>query len=59
MADYRLYLLDARGRITRAVEFACEGDVEALQRGAILSQGQPAELWQRARKIGQVAATAE
>lgn len=59
MSDYRLYLLDHQGRIVRAVEIACTGDAEALEQSARLAQGGPAELWERARKVGEIAAVGE
>jgi hypothetical protein len=30
MADYRLYLLDRQGRISRAVQLVCETDDQAV-----------------------------
>jgi hypothetical protein len=51
MAEYRLYLLDGRGRIMRAIEFSCEDDETALQEADRRRSGQPAELWQLGRFV--------
>ena len=54
VTDYRLYLLDHRGRIMRAVDIACADDAVALDRAAAVARGQPAELWDRARMVGRI-----
>jgi hypothetical protein len=51
MADYRLYLLDRQGRISRAVPLDCETDDQAVDQVHAFPHDQGKELWQRDRLV--------
>ena len=51
MADYRLYILDAQGRITRAIELQRETDAEAVREASSLDHLHGMELWQLKRHV--------
>lgn len=57
MKDYRIYFLNAQGRITRALELSCAGDAEAMEEAAVHADGYDIELWERARLVGRIAKT--
>jgi len=46
--DYRLYFLDARGRVRDRVDFECEDDGHALRAAEQQADGRAMELWHRA-----------
>jgi hypothetical protein len=52
-ANYRLYILDRRDRsIVEFIEIGpCSSDEVAMSKAASLVKQQPAELWNRARKV--------
>jgi hypothetical protein len=52
VASYRVYFLNEKGRIVRALELACQTDEEAVEQTRQLVDGQAVELWERARLIG-------
>jgi hypothetical protein len=52
VSAYRVYFLNFDGRIVRALELACDTDEEAVEQARILADGQPVELWDRARLMG-------
>ena len=55
VSHYRIYLLDAGGRIAAAHDVDCVEDDEARANAATLATaGQPAELWHGARLVGRV-----
>jgi hypothetical protein len=56
MLSYRLYFLGLGGRITRAVEFECASDEDALRAVEGHGDGRPMELWQQARMVRAFAA---
>ncbi len=51
MAEYKLYCLDGRGRITRRHEFEAADDETAAEFARSYSPGIDCELWSGARKI--------
>ena len=52
MPDYRLYTLDAAGRIMRApVTFECDSDDEAIQMSQQHRGSVNMELWHRSRLV--------
>ena len=51
MANYRLYLMDHRGHIQRAVEMDCDDDGGAVRLAEEASEIVGAELWQGARLV--------
>jgi hypothetical protein len=51
MQDYRLYLMDRTGHVVTALELDCADDDEAVARADRERRDQPAELWQRARRL--------
>ena len=52
MASYRVYFLNAEGRIMSAVDLSCDSDDHAAAEARRLADGRPVELWERARLIG-------
>ncbi|MCS3497630.1 hypothetical protein M2189_003412 [Bradyrhizobium japonicum] len=52
--DYRAYLLDQDGHIFGAHGFDAVDDEEALQKARRLVDGHDVEIWQLARKVGQI-----
>jgi hypothetical protein len=52
VASYRVYFLNDKGRIVRAIELASQTDEEAVEQTRQLVDGQAVELWERARLIG-------
>ena len=55
MADYRLYLLNATGRIQTAMEFEAANDEGALRHAKGQRDGRAVELWSRARVVAKLA----
>jgi hypothetical protein len=55
MTEYRLYCLDGAGRITRAEEIEATGDEEAIMIARALKKGVRCELWQRDRRVAEIA----
>ena len=51
MPGYRLYYFDAEGHISRAAEFECENDEQAVLHSQHQSDGATTELWSGARLI--------
>lgn len=52
MPDYRLYMLNAAGRIESVpVEFQCASDEEAIEQSHQYRDGKEMELWQQARRV--------
>lgn len=51
MAEYRAYILDDDGRISRAVEFLCPDDGAAEKFTKQFVDGHDVELWQGSRQI--------
>ena len=56
---YRLYLLDASGRIRSATDLEGADDGEALDRAESLRAEAPAELWQGARLVQRLSCRAD
>lgn len=56
MPDYRLYVLNADGRIMRVHETNCVDDSTALVEAEALGHSHSVEVWDRARRVGEVAA---
>jgi hypothetical protein len=46
--DYRLYLLDAQGRVRERVDLECDDDDDAMRMAEARAEGRAAELWRRA-----------
>ena len=51
MTDYRLYFLNAEGRIRHAVEFRCVDDEAAAKLVQEHADGRAMELWQGPRCV--------
>ncbi len=51
MAEYRAYILDEDGHVSRAVEFVCADDESAKKYARQFVDGHDVELWQRDRQI--------
>lgn len=51
MADYRLYLLNGQGRISRALPLACETDDQAVDEVHTYPHDHGMELWQLDRFV--------
>ncbi len=51
MAEYRAYVLDQDGHISRAIELVCPDDEIAKEYAKRLVDGHDGELWQCDRKI--------
>jgi hypothetical protein len=51
MAEYRVYVLDKDGHISRAIELVCPDDEAAKQSARQFVDGHDIELWQRGRQI--------
>jgi hypothetical protein len=51
VTDYRLYFLNAEGRIRHAVEIQCEDDEAATKLVQQHADGRAMELWQGARCV--------
>jgi hypothetical protein len=55
MTDYRMYLLDPNGRIATRQDLDASSDAECItQAQMLLTTGETAEIWQRARCLGLV-----
>lgn len=55
MAYYRIYLLDAQGRITSGIDADCESDATAITRASeAIGTAPDAEIWQQARLVGRL-----
>ena len=54
VASYRAYFLNSGGHIVRAVELACDTDDAAAEAARRLLNGQPIELWERARMVARL-----
>ena len=60
MAFYRIYILDAAGRIASAADAMCEDDSQAAAAARVLLRGHPAvEIWSGTRLVGSLAADAD
>jgi hypothetical protein len=59
MPDYRLYFLDADGRIAHALELECRDDDSAIQLAETHVDGRAMELWSLKRRVRSFSATAE
>lgn len=46
--DYRLYFLDAQGRLRARVDLECEDDGDAMRVAEARADGRAMELWRRA-----------
>jgi hypothetical protein len=51
MAGYRLYFLEDKGHIQKAMELECADDDEAIKTSERYRQGVDLELWQLARVV--------
>ena len=51
MPDYRLYFLDANGKVAHAVELQCPNDDNAIQLAETHADGRDMELWSLKRRI--------
>ncbi len=51
MADYRLYLLNRQGRISRALPLVCESDDHAVEEVFAYPHNDGMELWQLDRLV--------
>jgi hypothetical protein len=51
MADYRAYILDDDGRVSRAVAFVCPDDEAAEKYARQFVDVSDVELWQGSRRI--------
>jgi hypothetical protein len=49
--EYRLYLIDALGKIQASHDIRCEDDAIAYMTAEKLFQGKPFEVWERARRV--------
>jgi len=54
MLEYRLYLLDRDGRVSRGEAFVSENDESAMIHARQISDGHTAEVWQYARVVGKI-----
>ncbi len=53
MANYRIYLLDARDRIFSVNDVGCKTDIDAFARArGIAASSEKAEIWQGRRLVG-------
>ena len=55
MSEYKLYFLDDAGHIARAMDLECRDDRDAIAAAHAHPGEHGAELWQSARKVGDVA----
>jgi hypothetical protein len=53
--DYRLYFVDDRGHIERALELETATDEDAIAAVQQYRNGKDLELWQRARVVAKIA----
>jgi hypothetical protein len=49
--DYRLYMLDHRGKITRAIDMRAATDSDAVRRALEADNHHGMELWQGGRQV--------
>jgi hypothetical protein len=55
MADYRIYMLDKKGRIfAPATELTCEADEEVIQKARSMVGGPDLERWDGARVVAKI-----
>lgn len=54
MQHYKLYSLDARGRIAQAHDFECRDDLAALAEGEKECADHNVEIWQGSRLVARV-----
>jgi hypothetical protein len=54
MSQYRVYPLDAAGRLMPATVIESPNDAAALAAGAACTTGRPAEIWERSRFVGRI-----
>jgi hypothetical protein len=54
MPDYRLYLFDSHDHIVSVLEQLCAGDMAALDKARLLTDGCDVEIWAGARNVGRV-----
>jgi len=50
--DYRLYMLDHRGKITRSIDIRATTDSDAVRRALEAENDHGMELWQGGRRVG-------
>jgi hypothetical protein len=51
MAEYRAYILDEDGHVSRAIPFVCADDEAAKKYARQFVDGRDVELWQGSRQI--------
>lgn len=51
MAEYKLYFLDGKGRITRRHEFEAADDAAAIEAARAIEHKASCELWSGTRKV--------
>jgi len=51
MTDYRLFLKDAEGRISRRIDLACPDDNKAIARARAFDLSDGADLWVDSRRV--------
>ena len=51
MTDYRLFIKDAQGRISRRVDLECPDDERAIARAQAFDTSHGAELWIDTRRV--------
>ena len=56
MAEYRLYIFDQRGRMSREATMDCETDLDALRAAEKRRGAQRMELWRGGRLVREFAA---
>ena len=51
MTDYRLFLKDARGRISQRIDLDCPDDARAIARAQAFDTAHGAELWTETHRV--------
>lgn len=54
MSDYRAFVLNAEGHVTKRHDFEADDDVQAVQIARQYVDGHDVEVWQRDRMIGKL-----
>jgi hypothetical protein len=52
--DYRAYVLDRNGRVTKRFDFEADDDTQAMQSAKQYVDGHDVEVWQLARVVGKI-----
>ena len=52
---YRIYILNRRFQVLKAINLQAADDVSALERGIVLSKANIVEVWQESRLIARIA----